>query len=232
MKIKSLLAERAKLYRFQKEWKNNPQRIIQVNGREERRASSPMLPAYCFAYAHDMQGIAAPRRWKSSFATTNAEESTYISYQKDNGAGSGIREVILKPGTVVGWVEDDFNRRGLGVDASIYTVKHKLKGYIEAIGVKQPAGKKVAETLDKFSVAYETKGYDYGYEQFVEAIAEIDQYIENGVDLGVGGLLSDAIAAAVESRIKAGTHGVDVIENIPSGNYEIWFEGPYEAREV
>ena len=36
----------------------------------------------------------------------------------------------------------------------------------------------------------------------------------------------------VESRIKAGTHGVDVIENIPSGNYEIWFEGPYEAREV
>lgn len=241
MHVRKILGE-ADLYRHQANWKGDKTPSIRVPGRESRKMSSSAVTSFGVYYGFSKLGIRIPKRWKSSFATTDPTNSYFIGYfiKRDNitqfDHTTGIRQVVIPPGTEVGWVRDDFNTAN--------ELKHLDWDWVDVIQqIRSTAEKAMQSQSDNsdqlFSELIELNqemnsmytstrtGTDGAYEKFVGLIDRIDSL---DIQLNLSSpTLSDRIVDIIKKAIADGAIGATVVEDIPDGNFEVWFEGEYDA---
>lgn len=245
MRIQDLLE--ATLYRYQPEWKaEDLPPVIHMKGRAERESSSSSFDIYGVAAALEFAGIDCPRRWRSTFVTTNPDDSMFMKYMDDK---SGMRQVIIPPNVKLGGVANDFNANKTFVPA-LYRVGMSTRTIVESLKYKQqtPDVTNLLQTIydwtDRWDELYFGKiRNDQSYDEFKKCVVEFDQIVMNdlvdaaSVDPAIigEGSLKNALVVEIQRALDDGRlfvfNSVDDVPETEKG-LELWFEGDYEAREI
>lgn len=228
----------ATLYRHQSSWESNDQPVLYIKGRAERKSSSSPTAYYAIAYGAEKLGVKCPRRWRSTFCTTDPSASSFFGEWNEN---EGIREIQIPPNTVVAACIDDYNYMPSVVDAMDH---YELHDSLRNLGATEYGPEhdrativeKVGEAMRALLAIDIRVGSDDGYEQFVSMMTVLDQ---------LAALIPDVIREEFDGAssftelvirdVKA-AFGKDILlfndaSQIPEGqNYEVWFEGDYEAH--
>lgn len=236
----------AEAYRYQAEWESKTDPVLHVPGRVSRRSASASYEAYGLALGMELNNVQCPRRWKSTFATTNPNKSHYMSIE---GRPEGMRRLEIPKGVKIAAVVDDFNMHESF--SSVLYIGYKAMCKIqEAINEKlqsDPTNQdlknlhaKVKLWGDGFSTLFLEESSDVGYDWFKELVEEFDEIIQlDIVDsqlipeqiLGFG-TLKGALQNQIENILDVQKVQVfNSIDDVPNATgLEIWFEGDYEAH--
>lgn len=225
MKIQTLLE--TDLFRNQNEWFFSEESIIHVPARQGRVGhASPCVP-YGVTYALAKCGVRVPKRWNSSFATTDPQQSIFVS-KRLRGA---TRKVIIPPKTRVGFVKSDFNDDDLHEEFGMNQLMRKCGDMVyetETTGKRDISIKKMLLKWVSEYLMAGSKQDDVEYKSFVKLAKSLDifftkfnqpTYTERAVEL---------IKPFLENK----TIGVATAATAPTGDYEVWFEGPYDAEKI
>lgn len=243
MKIQCLLE--AEAFRFQREWSGISDPVINMKGRTHRESSSSPFEAYALAYGMELNNKECPRRWRSTFATTNPDQSHYMKYE---GGKDGLRKLILPPNTKVGSVANDFNYMPAfvpeirGMTSSIGDIRVTVSEMTKKPDANPNLLKLLARVISLSKSIHSMFGgiaSDEGYEQFKQIVDNYDRiimlpFIPNSAIpdeiLGFGAMKA-CIQDRIENVIDVGRVEVfDSLEDVPSDHgREIWFEGDYQA---
>lgn len=213
MKIQQLLIE-ADLFRFQRRWAKTQDPVIYIKQRPEGRDSSaPALETFGFHYGLTKLGLKLPRRWASTFCTTDPSESTFFS---EGGVDeAGVRRIVVPGDRQCGWVVDDFNGGEGG-----YGISDIVQQYLEAVGDPN-----LAEDMQQYAQTHRTD--DQGYYDFADLMEYADEVANGGTSL------TSLIVSHYKALINKQAIGVATVDQLPSnGGVEVWFEGDYEAHKV
>lgn len=248
MKIRQLLE--ADIYRFQSEWLNQTDEpVIQMAGRDNRRpiGSSP-YQAYVMALGMELNGIECPRRWRSTFATTNIDGNEFLSGHTEN-MRTAIRKLNLPAGTKIGTITDDFNTQHLEGQQAGHGMYYCSGEIIKHLNGKQdPVSNQLRQQVEQWRTAYfnvedESVASDRGYEMFKALAPAMDKIImQDAVDVRwlpalivEFGSITNAIKECHQKDMSSGLVRVfDSVDAIPDSKLglEVWFEGDYTAELV
>lgn len=243
MKIQCLLE--ADAFRFQRDWSGNTDPVINMKGRTHRESSSSPFEAYALAYGMELNNKECPRRWRSTFATTNPGQSHYMQFE---GGQDGLRKLILPTGTKVGSVANDFNYMPplvpeiRGMASSIGDIRVTVSEMTKKPDADPNLMKLLARVTSLSKSIHSMFGgiaSDEGYEQFKQIVDNYDRiimlpFIPHSIIpdeiLGLG-TMKAYIQDRIENAIDVGRVEVfDSLEAVPSDHgREIWFEGDYQA---
>lgn len=244
MKIQQLLE--ADAYRFQPDWVNNEEPNIHMTARASRKSSSSPIEAYGLAYGMELNGVECPRRWKSTFATTNPRKSHFMNYVDK----AGLRKLAIPNGAKVATVENDFNMHSnfssslINLNSSMHDIatslQYKLNDDPNLTELKSVIHD-IQEWRKAYLTLYKEDGSDAGYEWFKELLEDYDKVIQ--MDVVGRHLIPDEILgmgtakAAIRDQIEnvLDSHRVRVfnsIDEVPAGSFEVWFEGEYAAQAL
>lgn len=247
MLIKTLLE--ADAYRFQPEWKNVDDPVIHMTARTTRKSSSSTFEAYGLAYGMELNGVDCPRRWKSTFATTNPGKSHFMTWSR--GADQGTRKLNIPAGVKVAAVEDDFNMHGhftsvlVNLNSSMYDITQNLEFKLADDPDNNELKSLIHDTTEwrkSYLALYVEQASDPGYDWFKELLDDYDKVIHMVIIgsqlvpkeiLGFGSLKA-ALKDQVENVLDVQKVRVfDSIEQVPEGQaLEVWFEGDYDAQLI
>lgn len=244
MKIQSLLE--ADAFRFQRDWSGNQEPVINMTGRDSRESSSSPYEAYALAYGMELNNKECPRRWRSTFATTNVNQSYYMKYEAEKG--SGLRKLVLPPNTKVGSVADDFNAMpALVPEVRLMSASiGDIRVTISDLAKKEGADPNLAKLLERMVAMSKSihamfggTASDEGYARFKQIVDNYDRIIvlplvphSDVPDEILGyGTMKACIQDRIENVLDVGKIEVfDSLEAVPSDHgREIWFEGDYQA---
>lgn len=219
MKIQQLLE--TDLFRYQYEWEEKRQQVIQMPARAGRDSSSA-LTTYSVHYALSKLGINAPKRWNSSYAATNVADNLYLADME----GPGLRRVVIPGDRPVGFVEGDFNEHeyngfsAIDIATKIFNFLHDLK--------QQPGHEDLDPLLGRIiNIMDVNASNDEGYQQFSQLVADLDQILPTLNQP----TFAEQIVPAIKKYVDTGVLGATTYAHLPEGDFEVWFEGPYEAHK-
>lgn len=221
MKIQSLLE--TDLYRYQHEWETKTDPVIQVPARAGRESSDKALIAYGAYYALTKLKVKVPRRWNSSFATSAPDKSLFMNTLNRKG----IRKVVITDNRPCGFVHGDFNEfkyDNFKVDQIGYNIGdyfHKLK---DRSRVQEIQIKLIHSGLSEFLGTRQTS--DAGYQDFLGLVTRMDKLLKS-YELPT---FTQRVVDVMKAFVDKGAIGATTLKKIPEGNYEVWFEGPYDAQ--
>lgn len=231
----------AELYRYQQEWENAEEPVIQMQGRESRSTLNGwVVNAYGMHYALTKLGYDVPKRWKSSFCTTDAKKSMYINMVDDKHL-TGLRLVVVPQDRECGWVRNDFNNSmSMSFLDTMLSMISNLERWQQNFSIFQKENPEVYAQFGKLkdmgnAFQKTNKLSDEGYAKFVEYVTAFDAIcdkIQPSQDL-TGGNATNTWIPHVKSLVDDGFIGVATVGSLPDRpNLEVWFEGPYEAHKV
>lgn len=226
MKIQTLLED---LYRYQYEWSKNEEDVVQVPARSGRVTEGAVaIVPYSVHYAMYRIGMNAPRRWNSSFTTNSPDQSMFLG---DGYGEGGIRKIVIPDDHPVGFVYDDFNAHQYN-EFNAGKIAHEIGEFFHAVPFKQQNRfqqtniPKVFSGLSEFLRERTTN--DEGYEKFVQLIELVDKLLTSYEQP----TYTERMVVSIQTFIDRNRLGVATAATIPEGNYEVWFEGPYEAHKT
>lgn len=195
---------------------NKTDPVLNVNARPTggRASNSPSLVTYGFHYGMEQLGIQLPKRWNSTFATNSPGDSLYM----DSLDNKGIRRIVLPEDRVVGFVDNDFNDNQYR-EFSIPRLVNKIAELMESKG-------SLYTWMMEFMRTERTS--EDGFDEFHDLVVELDKFLEKAGQLTFTQVVTQVLQAFIES----GLIGVSDFGDLPDGNYEVWFEGPYEAHLI
>lgn len=215
MKIKQLLE--ADLFRYQSEWVDKPG-SFHMKGRTSREVSGNILDAYALAYAMEKLGVDCPRRWRSTFCTTDTLDSMFMQQMFADMAG--VREVIIPKGTKVGACLDDFN--GMSYGAGMIDFAMLQYFFPDEMVI-----------INDLKLLRRGPCSDSGYRDFVDCVTQLDALETNEEFIERYGYstLTEYIVNDWKQAIDKGHIMVfNGAESVPDGkNLEVWFEGDYDV---
>lgn len=225
MKIQTLLE--TDLFRNQSEWFMARDPIIHVNARQGRVGYASPGVVFGATYALAKCGVRVPKRWNSTFTTTDPKQSLFVG-QRMSGA---TRKVIIPPKTKVGFVVSDFNDDDMHEE---FGMNHLLRACGDTIfAIKdgsfrdQSWRKMLTDWISKFVLAGSEQS-DETYKNFLKLVKVMDRFftkIEQPT-------YTERAIALIKPFIENKTIGVATAATVPDGNYEVWFEGPYDAEKI
>lgn len=223
MQIRQLIE--ANLYRMDDRWRDNQTPVIRGTGRESRTsiASTP-YDVYMFTYACELLGVDCPRRWKSTFCTTDPCESSFLCLPKRHKITKypEVRQIVPATNRLA-YVADDFNMSDF--QRSVRRVTSKVDSVARLLYID---GVYDEENLSKFKSRILEQN-DGSYEQFKQGIQQLDRVArEHGHVESIINLIKHEFSEVLSDRDEFGV--VSSVESIPEGNFEVWFEGEYEAH--
>lgn len=228
----------ASLYRHQPSWETDDRPVLYVKGRTERNSSSSPTAYYAIAYGAEKLGVKCPRRWRSTFCTTDPSQSSFFGEWNEN---TGVREIQIPPNTPVAACEDDYNYMPSVVDAMEH---YELHNTIRNIGATKygpehdqtAITEKVGQAMRALLAIEVRSGSDQGYGQFVAMMAILDELaalVPDTMQEEFDGATSftEIVLRDVKEAFGKDILLFDDVSQIPEGkNYEVWFEGDYEAH--
>lgn len=230
MHIRNLLER--DLYRYNHKWEDNDEPTLLIPAGRGWRSSSSNVIAYNIQLWAEAKGVNMPRRWHSTFTTTDTEDSLFFG---STGFAKGTRKVEIPLDTTVGWVRDDLNvHHGL---TCLYTLRELVQD-LEDDELLGEYNAFVRDGGDEYQFAIS----DAGYQAYKVFIAKIDWALES-VDperrrlaLALGGM-EESVAASlvngIQKMVDQKIMGCCPLSEVPHpGGFEVWFEGPFKAHVI
>ena len=224
MQIRQLIE--ATLYRMDDRWRDDPNTpVIRGTGRESRTSiASTSYDVYVFTYACELNGIDCPRRWKSTFCTTDPCESSFLCLPDQHKLSKypEIRQIVPASNKLA-YVADDFNMSNF--QRNVRRISSKVDSIARLLHID---GVYDEQLLSKFK-SRNLEQTDGLYEQFKQGLLQLDrlarehQHVDSIIEL-----IKQEFSEVLSDRSEFGV--VSSVEAIPDGNFEVWFEGEYEAH--
>ena len=233
MKIENLFE--ANLYRVDPRWNDLTPSKFTVTGRTSRtsKGSTP-LAAYMFQYACEILGIDCPRRWKSTFCTTDPKSSSYLMISKSTKLNTvrNLRKITVPTGTSLAYINDDFNMTSISGSWAnamerVQTVINRMRTVQSASDIVDVSDSVVGELSNVNMVQDDSK-----YESFKQWVEQIDAAAVANNLPSVTDLIKQSYAPTLTDIGEFGV--VDSPRAIPktTTGFEVWFEGDYEASRI
>lgn len=208
------------MFRKQSEWHDDGEPVIQVNARAGRNASAARnAVTYSVHYILHKMGVNVPKRWNSTFTSTAPEQSMFM-----DGQTSGVRRVVVPDDRPIGFAKDDYNADAFE-DFGARKILRTIGDYLQTLD-ETPAIEDMFEELSLLLYAKDSN--DEGYAKFLGTAERLDQMLTS---LGKP-TFTEQMHASMKPFVDAGDIGATTKGHAPEGNYEVWFEGPYEAHVI
>lgn len=230
MKIQRLIE--TDLFRADDRWVGDERDTFVVLGRTSRTpVGSFVSSALLLAYACELNNIDCPRRWRSTFCTSSPHKSTFLSLSRrtDLRDEPNLRRIVPREGTKLAYVYDDFNLSEL-VTSIESVVGQVITTISELILSGAVDSSDVPNFKEKYRV-YDVIQNDSLYEEFKRDWVTLSEIIAaHRPELSLLRTAKECITNALRNDAQFGV--VDSIDDVPSGNYEVWFEGEYEVHKI
>lgn len=234
MKITNLLAE-AELFRYQHEWEDKDGTpVIHMKGRTSRHSNSPNVGLYAWSYAMERMGVNCPKRWRSTFCTTDTGGSSFFG---EAGFADGIREIIIPDGTPVAVCVDDYNYNRNPTEAfSPQDLMNDLTNFRDSSSANEQTAETVSQAAQLLGKCNHGEGNDEGFEVFTKFLSILDKLAAEQMDVmmelhnnaSYTSLLLQQAKEALDKKVIQVFPSASLIPNDDS--FEVWFEGDYEAH--